>query len=57
MARHKGLTFYQKKKRLNAKVVTDIVEMIIGSLAAIFLAFVIVFTIGQKNHNIIPFRR
>ncbi|MCI6714995.1 MAG: signal peptidase I [Lachnospiraceae bacterium] len=49
MARHKGLTFYQKKKRLNAKVVTDIVEMIIGSLAAIFLAFVIVFSIGMRT--------
>ena len=49
MARHKGLTFYQKKKRLNTKVVTDIVEMIIGSLAAIFLAFVIVFSIGMRT--------
>lgn len=49
MARHKGLTFYQKKKRLNAKVVTDIVEIIIGSLAAIFLAFVIVFSIGMRT--------
>ena len=49
MARHKGLTFYQKKKRLNTKVVTDIVEMIIGSLAAVFLAFVIVFSIGMRT--------
>lgn len=49
MARHKGLTFYQKKKRLNAKVVTDIVEIITGSLAAIFLAFVIVFSIGMRT--------
>ena len=49
MARHKGLTFYQKKKRLNTKVVTDIAEMIIGSLAAVFLAFVIVFSIGMRT--------
>lgn len=49
MARHKGLTFYQKKKRLNTKVITDILEMIVGSFAAIFLAFVIVFSIGMRT--------
>lgn len=49
MARHKGLTFYQKKKRLNTKVITDILEMIVGSFAAIFLAFVIVYSIGMRT--------
>ena len=49
MARHKRLTFYQKKKRLNTKVITDILEMIVGSFAAIFLAFVIVYSIGMRT--------
>ncbi len=49
MARRKGLTFYQKKKRLNSKVIKDIIEMIVGGLAAIFLAFVIVFSVGMRT--------
>lgn len=49
MAKRKGLTFYQKKKKLNTKVLADIVEMIVGSLVAIFLAFVIVFSIGMRT--------
>jgi signal peptidase I len=49
MARHKGLTFYQKKKKLNSKVLKDVFEMIVGSLAAIFLAFVIVFSVGMRT--------
>ncbi|MBP3476721.1 MAG: signal peptidase I [Lachnospiraceae bacterium] len=49
MARRKGLTFYQKKKKLNSKVIKDIFEMIVGSLVAIFLAFVIVFSVGMRT--------
>ena len=49
MARRKGLTFYQKKKRLNPKVIKDIFEMIIGSMIAFFLAFVIVFSVGMRT--------
>lgn len=49
MARRKGLTFYQKKKKLNSKVLKDIFEMIVGGLAAIFLAFVIVFSVGMRT--------
>lgn len=49
MARRKGLTFYQKKKRLNSKVIKDIVEMIVGGLVAVFLAFVIVFSVGMRT--------
>lgn len=49
MARRKGLTFYQKKKRLNPKVIKDIFEMIVGSMIVIFLAFVIVFSVGMRT--------
>lgn len=49
MARRKGLTFYQKKKKLNSKVLKDIFEMIVGGLVAIFLAFVIVFSVGMRT--------
>lgn len=49
MARRKGLTFYQKKKKLNPKLIKDIFEMIIGGMIVIFLAFVIVFSVGMKT--------
>ena len=49
MVRRKGLTFYQKKKKLNPKIIKDIFEMIAGSMIVIFLAFVIVFSVGIKT--------
>lgn len=49
MARRKGLTFYQKKKRLNPKLIKDIFEMIVGGMIVIFLAFVIVFSVGMRT--------
>lgn len=49
MARRKGLTFYQKKKKLNPKLIKDIFEMIVGSMIAVFLAFVIVFSVGMRT--------
>ncbi len=49
MARRKGLTFYQKKKKLNTKVIKDIAETLVGSIVVIFLAFVIVFSIGMRT--------
>ena len=49
MARRKGLTFYQKKKRLNPKIIKDILEMLVGSAVAVFLAFVIVFSAGMRT--------
>ena len=49
VARRKGLTFYQKKKKLNPKLIKDIFEMIVGSMIVIFLAFVIVFSVGMKT--------
>ncbi|MCH5258534.1 MAG: signal peptidase I [Lachnospiraceae bacterium] len=49
VARRKGLTFYQKKKRLNPKVIKDIFEMMIGGIIVIFLAFVIVYSVGMRT--------
>lgn len=49
MARRKGLTFYQKKKRLNPKLIKDILEMLVGSAVAVFLAFVIIFSVGMRT--------
>ncbi len=49
MARRKGLTFYQKKKRLDSRIIKDIFEMIVGGVAAVFLAFVIVYSIGMRT--------
>lgn len=49
MAKRKGLTFYQKKKRLNPKIIKDIFELIVGGIIAVFLAFVIVFSVGMRT--------
>ena len=49
MARRKGLTFYQKKKKLNSKLIKDIVEVRVGSVVAVFLAFVIIFSVGMRT--------
>lgn len=49
MARRKGLTFYQKKKKLNPTVIKDIFEVIVGGMIAVFLAFVIVFSVGMRT--------
>ena len=49
MARKKGLTFYQKKKKLNPTVIKDIFEVIVGGMIAVFLAFVIVFSVGMRT--------
>ena len=49
MARRKGLTFYQKKKRLNPRLFKDVVEVLVGGAVAVFLAFVLVFSIGMRT--------
>ena len=49
MARRKGLTFYQKKKRLNPRILKDVVELLVGGAVAVFLAFVLVFSIGMRT--------
>lgn len=49
MARRKGLTFYQKKKKLNPTLIKDIFEVIVGGMIAVFLAFVMVFSVGMRT--------
>lgn len=49
VARRKGLTFYQKKNKINPNLIKDIFEMIVGGVIAIFLAFVIVFSVGMRT--------
>ena len=49
MARRKGLTFYQKKKKLNSRLIKDIFEVVVGCVAAVFLSFVIIFSIGMRT--------
>lgn len=49
MAKRKGLTFYQKKKRLNPKTIKDILELLVGGVVAVFLAFVMVFSVGMRT--------
>ncbi len=49
MARRKGLTFYQKKKRIDPRIIKDVFEMIVGGVIAVFLAFVIVYSVGMRT--------
>lgn len=52
MAKRKGLTFYQRKKRLNSKLLKDIFEVLVGCAAAFLLAFVIVYSVGMRTSMI-----
>lgn len=46
MARHKGLSFYKKKKKLSASTVREIFSYIFGIVVAVFIAGVIVYSVG-----------
>ena len=48
MARKKGLTFYEKEKKINQSTIKEIFSVIFYCFAAVFLAFVIVFSVGMK---------
>lgn len=54
MARRKGLTFYQKKKKLNIVVIKEIFSWLFWIFASILLAVVTVFCIGMKTSVIGP---
>jgi len=49
VARRKGLTFYQKKKKLDPRLLKDVMELLVGGAVAVFLAFVLVFSIGMRT--------
>lgn len=46
MKRHNGLSFYKKKKRMNANILHEIFSYMFGILISIFVAGVVVFTVG-----------
>lgn len=49
MGRRKGLTFYQKKKKLNIALVKEIFSWIFWIFASMLLAVVAVFCVGMKT--------
>lgn len=48
MARKKGLTFYEKEKKINKSTIYEILSTLFYCGVAIFLAFVLVFSVGMK---------
>lgn len=54
MARRKGLTFYQKKKKLNIVVVKEVFSWFFWIFASMLLAVVMVFCIGMQTSVIGP---
>lgn len=49
MARRKGLTFYQKKKKLNMILLRESVSWMFWIFVSIFLAVVVVYCVGMKT--------
>lgn len=49
MSRKKGLHFYQKKKKINKKVLREIGAVLFCMAAAVFAAFAIVYCIGIRT--------
>jgi signal peptidase I len=49
MARRKGLTFYQKKKKISASLMKEIWSYIFIIAASVLAAFVLVFSVGMKT--------
>ena len=48
MARKKGLTFYEKEKKISKSMIREIFSTVCCAFAAVFVAFVIVFSVGMK---------
>ena len=49
MAKRKGLTFYQKKKKISAALMKEILSYIFLITATILVSFVLVFSVGMKT--------
>lgn len=49
MARHKGLSFYEKKKKISKNTIHEIFVMFFFCFAAILLACVLVISVGRKT--------
>ena len=52
MGRRKGLTFYQRKKKLNMVLIKEIASWIFWMFVSVFLAIVLVFCMGMKTNVI-----
>lgn len=52
MRRSKGLSFYEKKKKISMHVVKEIFGMVFGTFAAVLLASVLVYSVGMKTNVI-----
>lgn len=50
MRRNKGLSFYEKKKRISSHMLKEIFGMIFGTFAAILFAAVLVLNVGIKTN-------
>ena len=50
MAKHKGLTFYQKKKIIGPKTLHEIFSWLISILIVMFLGIVTVYFFGMSSH-------
>ncbi len=50
--KRKGLSFYEKKKKINASVVKEIFGMLFETFAAVFLAAVLVYSVGMRTNMI-----
>ncbi len=48
MARKKGLTFYEKEKKINKSTIHEILSTLFYCGVAVFLAFVLVFSVGMR---------
>ena len=48
MARKRGLTFYEKEKKINKSTIHEILSTLFYCGVAVFLAFVLVFSVGMK---------
>jgi signal peptidase I len=49
MAKHKGLSFYQRKKKISPALIKEIFSWIIGISIMIFFAFIAVSAVGMKT--------
>ena len=49
MRRNKGLSFYRKRKKVNAAILAEVLKYILGIVISIFLAVVIVYLFGLRT--------
>lgn len=47
--RHKGLSFYRKKKKISKTLIKDIISLLFGICASVFIAFVVVYAFGMST--------